>query len=120
MVHAGTNDLPKNINPIYSLRKVHLKCLESSPETKLVFSNLIIRKDKTNLDKHQKDVNAGMKNFCKKKIIGTINNCNLQEHDFSIKKLHLNNQGNGVFAKKIFCILLKVELQILMFLMRLE
>ena len=57
IVYADTNDLLKNINPLHNLRKVDQKCLELSPETKLVFSDIIIRKDKNNLDKHQKDVN---------------------------------------------------------------
>ena len=58
IVHAGTNDLPKNINLLSNLRKVHRECLELSPETKHAFSNEIITKDKTNLLKHRKDVNA--------------------------------------------------------------
>ena len=70
IVHAGTNNLPKNINPLNNLRKVHRKYLELSPETKLVFSNVIIRKDKTNLDKHGKDVNAQIKILCQQKGIG--------------------------------------------------
>ena len=101
ILHAGTNDLPKNINRLNNLRKVHRKYLELSPETKLVFSNIIIRKDKPNLDKHRKDVNARMKNFCKQKDIGLIDNCNLEEHHLDTKKLHLNNKGNSAFAKNI-------------------
>ena len=58
ILHVGTNDLPKNINPLNNLRKVHQKCLELSPETKLVLSNIILRKDKPNLDEHWKCVNA--------------------------------------------------------------
>ena len=60
IVHAGTNDLPKNISPLNNLRKAHRKCPELSLETKLI-------KDKNKLDKHRKDVNARMKNFCKQK-----------------------------------------------------
>ena len=101
IVHASTYDLQKNINPLNNLRKVHWKCLGLSPETKLVFSNIIIRKDKNNLDKHRKDVNARMKNFCKQKDIGLIDYCKLEEHRLSTKKLHLNNKGNSVFAKNI-------------------
>ena len=67
IVHASTNDLPKNANPLNTLRKVHRKCLESSTETKLVFSNIIIRKDKTNLNKYRKNVNAQIKNSASKK-----------------------------------------------------
>lgn len=76
IVHVGTNNLLENIILLNNLRKIHQICLELSPETKLVFSNIIIRKDKYNLDniiitkdkynldKHRKDVNAQMKNFC--------------------------------------------------------
>ena len=55
------------------------------------------------------------KNF----VIGLIDNSNLEDHYLSNKNLHLNNKGNGTFAK-MFYILLKVELQILILLMRLE
>ena len=99
IVHADTNDSPKNINPLNNLRNVHRKCLELSPELKLVFSNIIIRKDKTNIDKHRKDLNARMKNFCNQKHIGLIDNCNLEEHHLGTKILHLNNRSNSVFAK---------------------
>ena len=51
IVHEGTNDLPNNLNPLNNLRKVsRSEMLELSPETKLVFSDIIIRKDKTNLN----------------------------------------------------------------------
>ena len=51
IVHEGTNDLPNNLNPLDNLRKVsRSEMLELSPETKLVFSAIIIRKDKTNLN----------------------------------------------------------------------
>ena len=42
-----------------------------------------------------------MKNFCKQKDIGLIDNCNLEEHHLDTKKLHLNNKGNSAFAKNI-------------------
>ena len=51
IVHEGTNDLPNNLIPLDNLRKVsRSEMLELSPETKLVFSDIIIRKDKTNLN----------------------------------------------------------------------
>ena len=55
----------------------------------------------------------------KKSVIGLIDNSNLEDHYLSNKNLHLNNESNGAFAK-MFYILLKVELQILILLMRLE
>ena len=95
IVHTGTNNL------FSKLSKIDRKCLELSPETKFVFSNIIIRKEKTNLDKHRKDVNEQMKKFYKRKDIGLIDNCNLEEHDLGSKKLRLNNEGDSAFAKNI-------------------
>ena len=63
------------------------------------FPNVIIRKDKTKLDKHWKDVNTRMNNLCQQKKIGLINNFTLEEHHLGIKKLHLNNKGNSDFPK---------------------
>ena len=101
IIHAGINDLPKNINPLNNLKKVHRKCLELSPGTKLVFSSLIIRKDKAKLGKHGNGVNARMTNFCKQIYIGLICNCNLEEHHLGTKKLHLNSKDNSVYTKNI-------------------
>ena len=64
IVHTGANYFPKNINPLNNLKKVHQKCLDLSPEAKLVFSNILLKK-KTNLDQLRKDMIARMKNFCK-------------------------------------------------------
>ena len=41
---------------------------------------------KTNLDKHRKDAaNAQMKDFCRQKDIGLVDNCNLEEHHLGMK-----------------------------------
>ena len=53
-----TSDLTKNLKSLINLRKIHQKFLQFLPETKLVFCDTIIRKDKNNLDKHWEDVNA--------------------------------------------------------------
>ena len=42
-----------------------------------------------------------MRNFCKQKDIGLIDNCNLEQLHFGTKKLYLNNKGNSAFAKTI-------------------
>lgn len=56
------NDFLKYINLLNKLRKE--QCPELSLKIKFVFSNI---KDKNDLDKHQKDVNARKKNFCNQK-----------------------------------------------------
>ena len=49
---------------------------------------MVIRKDKSNLDKYQKNVNARMKSFYKQKDTSLTDNCNLDELHLGSKKLH--------------------------------
>ena len=97
-IPCGTNDLPKNINPLHNLGKVHRKCLKLSNETKVAFPNIIIRKDKNNLHKHLKDANIRKKNFCKQKYVALIDKCNLEVHHLGTKKLNLNNKNGQHLA----------------------
>ena len=64
IVHAGTNDLTKNINTLISVKKLCEKAKRISPDRKIVFSNIIYRKDRRNTDKQSIDTNARLKNFC--------------------------------------------------------
>ena len=52
LLHARTNHVQKNINPLNNLSKIHQKCRELSPETKLVF-----RKSKQSLRQTQEGIN---------------------------------------------------------------
>ena len=70
IIHTGTNDLTTKTNPLNNLRKILKKCNELSPKTKLAFSNVIVRKDKVNLESGHKDINSRMKSFCQQKGIG--------------------------------------------------
>ena len=72
-----------------------------SPKTKLAFSNVIVRKDKVNLERGRKDINSRMKNFCQQKGIGYIDNSNIIENHLGLKKLQLNSRGNTAFAKNL-------------------
>ena len=46
LVHVGTNDLTNNGNLLNLVKKMVIKVKNSSPNTKLVFSSVILRKDK--------------------------------------------------------------------------
>ena len=46
IVHVGTNDIMKGINSLNSVKKIVKKVKQTSPDTKVVFSSLITRKDK--------------------------------------------------------------------------
>ena len=93
IVHAGKNDLTKNINMLRSVKKLCEKAKRISPDTKIVFSNIIFRKDRRN---------TRPKNFCNQKNISLIDNGNIKEH-LGVKKLHLNRRGNSLFAKNLLC-----------------
>ena len=101
IVHAGTNDVPKNINTLRSVKKLCEKAKRISPDTKIVFSNIIYRNDKRNTDKQHIDTNARLKSFCNQKNISLIDNGNIKEEHLGVKKLHLNRRGNSLFAKNL-------------------
>ena len=68
IVHAGTNDLTNNINTLRSVKKRE-KAKKVSLNTKIVFSSIIFRKDRRDIEKLRNDVNTRFKNFCKQKFI---------------------------------------------------
>ena len=100
-VHAGTNDLTKNISTLRSVKKLCEKAKRISPDTKIVLSNIIYRKDRRNTDKQCIDTNARLKNFCNQKNIPLIDNGNIKEEHLGVKKLHLDRRGNSLFAKNL-------------------
>ena len=89
------------------LKKLLIKSKNTFPDTALSFSNIIIRRDKRNLEKMRAHTNPWSKNFCKQKNIHLILNDNVKEENLGIKKLHLNRKGNSIFAKNIWEILLR-------------
>ena len=101
IVHAGTNDLTKNINTLISVKKLCEKAKRTWPDTKIAFSNIIYRKDRRNADKQLIDTNARLKNFCNQKNIPLIDNGNIKEEHLGVKKLHLIRRGNYLFGKSL-------------------
>ena len=99
VVHAETTDLTKNINTLRSVKKLCEKAKRISPDTKILFSNIIYRKDRRNTDRQRIDTNARLKNFCNQKNISLIDNGIIKEEHLGVKKLHLNRRGNSLFAK---------------------
>ena len=101
IVHAGTNDLTKNINTLRSVKKLCEKAKIISSDTEIVFSNIIYRQDRRNTDKQRIETNARLKNFCNQKNIPLIDNGNIKEEHLGVKKLYLNRRGNSLFAKNL-------------------
>ena len=101
IVHAGTNDITNGINSLNCAKKIIKKVKQISPNTKVVFSSLITRKDQKDLDKKVVEVNSRLKNFCAQKNIDFIDNMNIKEKHLGNKKLHLNKRENTVLANNL-------------------
>ena len=57
-----------------------------SPNTKIAFSIITIRKDKKGINKNVVETNARLKNYCNQKKLDYIENTDIK----GVKKLHLN------------------------------
>ena len=101
IVHVGKNDLTNEINLLSNAKKIVNKIKKKFPNTVVTFSNIIVRKDKRNLEKARAYTNSRLKYFCRQKNINLIPNDNIKEEHLGVKKLHLNRKGNSVFAKNL-------------------
>ena len=101
LVHVGTNGLTNNVNLLSSVKKMVSKVKNSSPNTKLVFSSVILRKDKKDISKKVGETNKRLKNYCKQKNFDFVDNSNIIEEHLGSNKLHLNKRGNSILAKNI-------------------
>ena len=88
IIHPGTNDLKNGISMLNNAKKIVKEPTTKLPKVKIAFSGLITRKDKKNLDKNVTETNKRLKNYCRQKDIGYIDNSNITEDLLGIKKLH--------------------------------
>ena len=105
IVHVVANDLTNEINLPNNTKKIVAKTKQKSPNTVLNFSNIIIRKDKNNLEKLSVDPNSRLKNYCSQKNPRLIMHDNINENHLDVKKLHRNRNGITVSSQKICLIL---------------
>ena len=95
---AGTNDVANGINSLNSVKKIVKNVKKSSPNSKLVFSSKLLRKDKKDISKKVSDINSRIKNHCQQKHLDFIDNRNILEEHLGNRKLHLNKRGSSVLA----------------------
>ena len=62
--HVGANDLTNDVNFLNNVKKIVNKTKKKSPDTVLTYSNIIIRKNKKNLEKLGTDTNTRLTNYC--------------------------------------------------------
>ena len=77
------------------------KAKNSSPNTELGFSSVILCKDKKDISTKVGETKQRLKNYCKKENINFVDNSNIIEEHLGSKKLHLNKRGKSVLAKNI-------------------
>ena len=101
IVHAGTNDLTNEINPLNNVTNIVKNVKKISPNTKVVFSNIVVRKDRKGIAKKVQETKARLKYYTSQKGNDYIENTNIKEIHLGVRKLHLNKKGNSVFAKNL-------------------
>ena len=100
-MHVGNNDLTNYVNLLNSVKKMVNKVKNSSPNNKLAFSSVILRKDKKDISKKVGETKQRLKNYCQQKNIDFADNINIIEEHLGSKKLHLSKTGNSILAKNI-------------------
>ena len=64
VIRVGTNDMTNEVNLLNSVKKNAKQVSDISPKTTIVFSSIIVRKDKKHIEKPQKDTKTRLKNYC--------------------------------------------------------
>ena len=82
-----------------NVKKIVKLIRDETPETGITFSGLIRRNDRPTLMEKVRTLNEKLRNYCEQQNIGFMDNSNIDETCLSMKKLHLNKKGNGVFAR---------------------
>ena len=103
ILHAGTNDLTsqEKTDTTNNFREIIEEAKRVSPDTAIVLSTAVMRKDKQAMDKKVSvpALNREIKEFANTMKISVINNSNLDVSCLSHKKLHLNEKGNAYLAR---------------------
>ena len=67
VIHVRTNDLTNGINLLNNAKKIVKKINEKLPQTCIVSSSVINRKDRKGINKKLTETNQGLKNYCRQK-----------------------------------------------------
>ena len=81
LVHVGTNDQTNNVNLLNSVKTMVKKVKNSSSNTNIVFSSVILCKCKKDISKEVGETKQRLKNYSKQKNIHFVDNSNIiEEH----------------------------------------
>ena len=94
------NNFTNGINSVnlVSVKKIVKILKKSSPNTKLAFSSILLRKDKKEISKNMIDINSRLKNYCQQKHLDFTDNSKILEEHLGNRKLNPNKHENSVLA----------------------
>ena len=101
IVHCGTNDLTSEAKTIENMQELIRMAKAESPNTELVMSSIITRKDKPGLQQKVNALNTEENIFSRNNQIKMLDNSNLDVQCIGRRQLHLSKRGNGLFARNL-------------------
>ena len=85
----------------YPIAEMVNKAKTMSPSTNIVVSELVVRHDSQQRKEKSEELNKKIKDLAKKLQISVICHANINIRCFGKGQLHLNQGGNGFFARKL-------------------
>ena len=101
IVHAGTNDITKHEDTIKNIEEMVNEAKKMSPSTNIVVSELVVRHDSQQRKVKSEELNKRIKDLAKKLQIPVICHANINSRCLGKGQLHLNQRGNGFFARNL-------------------
>ena len=102
LIHYGTKDVTNNIDTSKHRKEVVYTVREITPQTKVVFSDATIHRDRRGIEKKPQELNCKIKAISEERL-EFLNNDNIDDPGLEIKGLHLN--GNAVFTKNTLSVI---------------
>ena len=109
IVHVGSNDASSNTDIMKNVQKITKHVKDKYPTTKLVFSGIIVRKDREILVDRIRKMNEKLEKHCETEGLEFVDNSNITETSLDVSRIHLNKKGNSLLAKNILMHILEEE-----------
>ena len=85
IVHAGTNDIYRNIDTIGNYEKIYNYVKANASKTELIFSEICCRGDRKGVMNEVKTLNKKIEEFCKSKNLALIRHSDVnQKREFQL------------------------------------
>ena len=100
--HAGTNGITSNTKTFICYEKITDTTKSKLPNCKYAISNVIIRKEKPDIQRKVIYFNSRLSKFCSKNKIDVIENKNLDGSCLIFKILYINKKSNSYLVNSYF------------------